>query len=321
MTHGGRRTVVVLGGTGWVGRHVSASFAAEGYDVVTVARDPGKRLPYARFVPLDLTAEPVERIVETLRAERPAVVVNAAGRPWGSSEEVMRTSLLELAERVLTALASLPFRPRFVQVGTVMEYGPTAPGVPIGEHTEPRPAGPYGEIKLAASTAVLEAARAGRLDAVVVRLVNVAGPGTAPASLLGRVLEELLAARAESREAELVLAPLRAERDYIDIRDAGDAVLAAAHATVGGRAVNIGSGSTVPVRRLVRRLIAVSGVPTRLEERAPDVGGPVSPGAGGDWLAIDPEPARLHLGWKAQRPLEGALSDDWHDRVRRSGRP
>ncbi|GGS05607.1 UDP-glucose 4-epimerase GalE [Streptomyces humidus] len=316
----GRETAVVLGGTGWVGRHVSASFAAEGYDVVTVARDRAERLPYARFVRLDLTAEPVEKIVRTLEAERPAVVVNAAGQPWGSSEEVMRTSLLELTERVLAALGALPFRPRFVQVGTVMEYGPTPRGVPIGENTAPRPAGAYGRIKLAASTAVLEAARAGRVDAVVVRLVNVAGPGTAPASLLGRVLEELLTAREEGRDAELVLAPLRAQRDYIDIRDAGDAVLAAARGGLVGQAVNIGSGTTVPVRRLVRQLIAASGVPTRLEERAPGAGGPVSPGAGGDWLAVDPDPARLLLGWKAQRPVEGALSDDWHDRAaRRTG--
>jgi dTDP-6-deoxy-L-talose 4-dehydrogenase [NAD(P)+] len=198
-----------------------------------------------------------------------------------------------------------------------MEYGPTTRGVPIGENTAPRPASPYGEIKLAGSTAVLEAARAGRVDGVVVRLVNVAGPGTASASLLGRVLEELLTAREQGRDAGLVLAPLRAERDYIDIRDAGDAVLAAARAGVIGQAVNIGSGSTVPVRRLVRQLIATSGVPTRLEERAPGVGGPVSPGAGGDWLAVDPEPAWLQLGWKAQRSLEGALSDDWHDRTAR----
>ncbi|MEU8552277.1 NAD-dependent epimerase/dehydratase family protein [Streptomyces roseoverticillatus] len=314
---GGAGTVVVLGGTGWVGRHVSAAFAAEGYDVVTVARSAARGPAPARFVALDLVTAPVEEIVAMLEAARPDVVVNAAGQPWGTSEPVMRTSLLVLTERVVAALGRLSFRPRFVQIGTVMEYGPTSPGLPIGEDTEPRPAGPYGEIKLAGSRAVLAAARAGTVDGVVVRLVNVVGPGTAAASLLGRVLDRLLTARREGSAAELVLAPLRAERDYIDIRDAADAVVAAARADVTGRAVNIGSGTTVPVRRLVQQLIATSGVETRLEERDPAAGGPVSPGAGGDWLAVDPGPARLRLGWKARRDLRDALRDDWTERAAR----
>jgi dTDP-6-deoxy-L-talose 4-dehydrogenase [NAD(P)+] len=308
MSSGSVGPVVVLGGTGWVGRNVSASFTRAGHDVLAVARNPAKRMPSARFVPMDLVTSPVDAIVELLETERPSAVVNAAGKPWGSTEPEMRVSLLGLTERVVDAVGRLSFRPRFVQVGTVMEYGPTTFGVPITEDTPPRPAAAYGRIKLASSEAVLAAG----LNAVVLRLVNVAGPGTAGPSLLGRVMDCLLTARREHRPADVRLTPLRALRDYIDIRDAADAVVAAAKSDVTGQVVNIGSGTSVPVRWLVDQLIEISEVETRLTE---DSAGPASPGAGGDWLEIVTTRARDRLGWTSCRPLTDALRDDWTERV------
>ncbi|SDW70338.1 Nucleoside-diphosphate-sugar epimerase [Amycolatopsis xylanica] len=307
--------VVVLGGTGWVGRHVTAAFTAASHETVVVARDGARAVPPARFVSLDLVTTPVTEIAAFFAETAPDIIVNAAGRPWGVSETVMRSSLLELTERVVAAVAGLERRPRFVQIGSVMEYGPATEGVPITESTPANPASAYARIKLAASAAVLAAARAGRLDGVVVRLVNIAGPGTAPTSLLGRVMETQLAARRAGETSRLRLTPLRALRDYIDIRDGADAIHAAALGGPTGEPVNIGSGAPIAVRSLVDSLIEISGVPTDLVEA--EAVAPASPGAGGDWLAVDPAAAARQLGWKAHRGLDGALRDDWNERLER----
>lgn len=305
-------SVIVLGGTGWTGRHVCASFAQAGYNVLAIARQPAKRPTWHRFQPLDLAETPVDALAALLAAERPAVVVNAVGRLWGASEQEMHTSFVVVTRRLLEAVARQRSRPRLIQLGTVMEYGPTPQGPLVTEQTPARPGGPYGRLKLEASLAVLAAAEAGDVDGLVLRVVNAAGPGTPTPSLLGKVADSLLRARRAGTRAVVELAPLRARRDYLDIRDAGDAAVSAARSGEAGRIVNIGRGEAVAVRALVDTLIEVSGVPARVEEREP-VGAPASAGAGGDWLAIDPETARTHLGWQARRSLEGALRDHWSD--------
>lgn len=319
------RPVLVLGGTGWIGRNVTAAFLEAGHRVVTVARDPAKRRPAAGFVSMDLVRTPVERITRMLASYRPSIVVNAAGLPWGTTEDTMRSSMLDLTERVLAAERLLSFRPYFLQIGTVMEYGPTTEGTPITEATTPNPASPYGRIKLASSEAVLDACAAHGLNGSVVRLVNVAGPGTAAPSLLGRVLAALLDGHRTGEPAELTLAPLLARRDYLDVRDAAEATVAVAVAAAGARVaadqyltgsvINIGSGRTVPVRWLVDAQIAASGIDARITVREPGAGGPASSGGGGNWLCVSPGLARCAVGWRARRPLTDAVRDDWRERV------
>lgn len=306
--------VVVLGGTGWTGRHVSAAFAAAGYDVLAVARQPTKDPTWHRFLPLDLCETSVDTLTGFLADERPTAVVNAAGRLWGASEQEMRSSFLTVTERVLQALARLPTRPRFVQLGTVMEYGPTPAGQAVTETTVPQPASPYGRLKLAATEAVLAATASGAVDGLVLRVANAAGPGTPVPSLLGKVADCLVRAERSGQVAEVRLAPLRAQRDYLDIRDAAEAVVYAAQATACGRVINVGRGEAVAVRWLVDTLIAISGVETRLIEREV-TGVPSSVGAGGEWLVVDPRTAQTHLGWRARRTLEEALRDHWRDAV------
>ncbi|UKY51796.1 NAD-dependent epimerase/dehydratase family protein [Streptomyces inhibens] len=314
--------VMVLGGTGWVGRHVSAAFDRAGYSVLAVASKAPPKLGDTPFLAMDLVNASPRDIADMLLAERPDVVVNAAGRCWGVSEDVMRCSLFILAQRVVEGLALLPgHRPRFLQLGTVMEYGVTPYGSSITEQTPANPTGPYGRYKLAATQLVLAAVKSGRVDGMVLRLANLAGPGTPLPSLLGKVLEQLWTAYESGESGVVQLAPLRAWRDYLDVRDAADAVVAAARSDLTGRVVPIGTGEAVPVRDLVTTQIAVSGVEAELVEREPVEGARASTGSGGEWLRVDPEPAREHFGWSAHRPLKDALRDDWEQfkYIRRTG--
>lgn len=329
MSGDGGGGVLVLGGTGFVGRQVCAEFAAHGCRVLAASRNPQRpALPAhpgvrqvrlvqrVRQVRLDLgAASATTSLARLLDTERPSTVVNCVGSIWGRTADDMAPSIVAPAERLVDALALAAVRPRLVHLGSVLEYGPVAPGTTA--RGTARPDTPYGKAKLAATETVLAAHAAGTLDALVLRIANVAGRGTPGISLLGQVAARLAAWDGGTAGPVVVeLSPLRAHRDYVDVRDVADAVVAAARTSVpaSGQVVDIGRGAAVPVRELVELLVAASGVPARLVEVEAEVerGGPRGgrPGAA-DWMRVDPGPARELLGWTPRRSLEDAVRAYW----------
>lgn len=295
--------MVVIGGSGSVGRHVCAAFQAEGYRVTAVARRPVGLPAGVRGVGLDVAdADPVElrALLEESGAE---VIVNAAGGWVATPEENRRVHVL-LVERLLEAAARATTGPRFVQIGSIHEYGQVGGGVRIGEDEPPRPSTDYARTKLAGSEAVLEATRAGRLEGVVLRAVNVCGPGTCRVGFLGSLTRRLRAARPGE---PLPVAIADARRDYVDVRDLARAVLRAARADAVGRVFNIGRGEAVSVRELVGLLLSAAGLPaTAIREE----GGGAS-ARGGAWTLADIRSARELLGWEPAIGLARSLEDQW----------
>ncbi|MGW2413552.1 NAD-dependent epimerase/dehydratase family protein [Streptomyces tubercidicus] len=289
-------TVLVLGATGFVGRHVCATFANAGYHVVAVARTAVEHLAAHRFIAFDLARTPAEETARFLGDERIDVVVNAIGSIWGARPEEMHERCTAPTQRLLEALSLMPRRPRLVQLGSVLEYGSP-------------PATAYGQAKLAATNAVLRADALGEANALVLRIANAAGPGTPAISLLGQVAARLKEAAVRGESAVVELFPLRAHRDYVDVRDVAEAVLAAAVSTATGQVIGIGRGEAVPVRSLVNELIRVSGVPARVVERE----APAAARGADDWIRVDTGPAYEVLGWRPQRSREVALQSLWEE--------
>ncbi|WP_089107645.1 NAD-dependent epimerase/dehydratase family protein [Streptomyces hyaluromycini] len=301
------RRIVVLGATGFLGRHIAQACAAEGHWVLGVSRAT-PHVAAGHRAALDLAATTTARLGEFLLAHRPDVVVNAVGTVWQADEQRMRELNDVFVHRLVTALAELPSPARLVHLGSVHEYGPTPAGVPLTETQDPSPAGTYGWTKLRGTRRVQAAAGDG-LDAVTLRVANACGPGAPPQSLLGKVAAELAGqAGLTGGTGELRLAPLRARRDFVDVRDVAEAALAAAFAApdvVAGRTINIGRGQAVPVRDLVDRLVALSGLPVRLvEAESPD-----GTRSGAEWQQTDITLARLLLGWRPRRTLDASLRD------------
>jgi nucleoside-diphosphate-sugar epimerase len=305
----GGQKVVVLGGTGFLGRHICAGFAAAGYDVLAVSRCPPDGLS-SRAVAADLAAASPAALAALLTAEKAAIVVNAAGGVWGVTAAQMQSLNVALVEHLVSAAAAMPWRPRVIHLGSVHEYGVVATGEAITERMPARPVSPYGITKLLGTEVILSAADSGRIDAIVLRIANAVGPGTPPDSLLGNVVAQLAAAERAGRQAVLQLSPLRARRDFIDVRDISDAVTAAAVAPVSNAVINVGRGEAVSVRLLVDKLVATSGVRTRVVEKEAAGREPVR-GGDVDWQLADIRAAGDLLGWAPRRSLEESLRALW----------
>ncbi|MEV4004198.1 NAD(P)-dependent oxidoreductase [Actinomadura sp. NPDC049753] len=292
--------ILLVGATGFVGRHVRARAAAAGFDVVAAGRSPG-----LGGLPLDLTAGP-GAVAAAVRRVAPDVVVNCAGVTHGSSTELVRGNVVAVAN-LLAGVAAAPGPVRLVHLGSAAEYGHVVQGTPVSELAPPRPLGPYGVTKLAGT----ELVRAAGLDAVVLRVFNPVGPGAPGTTLAGRLAAELR--RTAGTGEDVRVGPLDASRDLVDVRDVADAVVAAVRARGGLPAVlNVGSGRATPLRDLATLLLRVTGARSRVLESA--AGSDRS--AGVAWQRADIRAAGRALGWTPVTDLTTSLRDLWAEHLK-----
>nr|AKT74282.1 TxnB5 [Streptomyces bottropensis] len=298
--------VAVLGGTGCMGRHICAAFAAGGARVVAISRRRTPAVAPYRFLPMDAARCTAGELAAVLAAEEVGTVVNAT-LGWGRTKEEMDYTNVRLVERLLGALHGMADPPRLVHLGTIHEYGPAPDGTLIDEDTPPQPSTLYAQAKLTASRMVLEAVRSGRLDGIVLRVTNTIGPHPAPESFFGALAARLRDSGATGG-VELTIADAR--RDYVDVRDAADAVVRAARSPYADPLVNIGRGEALHIRELVDALVAATGLPKESVRRRQ--GTVAGRSAGADWIRVDNSRARHLLGWRSRYSVDASMRDLWN---------
>jgi nucleoside-diphosphate-sugar epimerase len=295
--------VLLLGADGFLGRHVAERLLADpAVQLTALGRSDEADV---RF---DLSSGAPGVLARFLDAVHPGVVVNCAGTTRGAARELVRHNTVAVAT-VCEAMRRSGIGARLVQLGCGSEYGPSPVGSSTGEDAPPRPGGPYGVSKLAATEMVLGSG----LDAVVLRVFSPVGPGTPTGAPMGRVAEALRRAM-QNGDGELKLGGLAVQRDFIDARDVARAVHAAALSAAQG-VVNIGSGRAVRMRDMAAALAHVAGYEGVVHEldEAPGAGAavPPYPDGCGLWQQADVRTARDRLGWRPRIGLEESLADVW----------
>ncbi|MFE9776271.1 NAD-dependent epimerase/dehydratase family protein [Streptomyces sp. NPDC005931] len=334
--------VLLIGANGYIGRFVADRLLADpAVQLTALGRGDDADV---RF---DLATGSPGALTRFLDAVHPGVVVNCAGATRGGARDLTRHNTVAVAT-VCEALRRSGCGARLVQIGCSSEYGPSQPGSSTAEDAVPRPGGPYGVSKLAATELVLGSG----LDAVVLRVFSPVGPGTPAGSPLGRLAEAMRRAM-QSGDGELKLGGLGAQRDFVDVRDVARAVHAASLSAAQG-VINIGSGRAVRLRDAAAILARVAGYGGALHEldgppghplhatssthavhvtqaahsshtphlrpaighprTDPDHTPPVAfpyPDGCGNWQQADVRTARDRLGWRPRINLEESLADIW----------
>gem|GEM_PF-5979 len=328
------KTVLVSGGAGFIGSHVTVELSQKGYDVVIadnfsncdetnyrgVCKILGKTLPLVKMDFCD------ESAVRKLFAEYPidAVIHFAAFKAVGESvrEPVMyyRNNLVSFLN-VIEVAKEKGCNILFSSSATV--YGETDK-LPVTEESPRMPAtSPYGNTKQMCEDFLRDAVAAyPGIKGIALRYFNPIGAhpsaniGELPRGVPNNLVPYITQTAAGRRECLSIFGndyPTpdgTCLRDYIDIVDLAKAHVCAVDRMIEGRMkdgyeiFNVGTGRPVSVMELVNTFQEVNNLKLNYK---------IAPRREGDVTAVwaDPAKAEQELGWKAGRDLRDTLKAAW----------
>jgi UDP-glucose 4-epimerase len=294
--------VLVTGGAGFIGSHLTDALLARGDEVAAVddlsAGRPGRIDERAALHKLSV-ADPDE--MEAMTADfRPDLICHLAAqidvRASVSQPAADAQANVVGTVNVLEAARAVGARVLFASTGGVL-YGRDAP-IPSLEDVLPLPESPYGVAKHCAEQYVVLYNRLHGTGHTVLRFANVYGPRQDPGGEAGVVA--IFCAQVLAGERPTIYGDGRQTRDYVYIGDAVAAFLAAADRGRPG-IWNIGSGTEVSVLHLALVISKVAGRPVD----------PLFAAARpGELLrsALASDRARRDLGWAATTSLQAGVA-------------
>lgn len=301
------KTVVVTGGSGFLGRVVVAELQAEGAHVVV-----------PRSADYDLTKPGAAD--QLLRDHSPSHIVHLAARVGGIGYNQVAPAPLYLdnllmGTYIIEAARASSTVDKTTLVGTVCSYPKFTP-VPFHEaslwdgYPEETNA-PYGIAKKAHLIhAQVNAMQYGQRFAYLIP-TNLYGPGDKFHPDVSHVIPALMKKCVEAKERGAdtieVWGTGRASREYLYVEDAAAAIVLAAGNHEGTDPINIGNDHEVTIRETVETIAALVGYEGALvwDASRPD---------GQPRRRVSVERAEQQLGWKAQVPFAEGLQRtlDWY---------
>ena len=327
-----KKTILVTGGTGFIGSHTTVELQNAGYDVVIVdnlsnskaevvdgiEKITGIRPAFEQVDCCDLEA------LENVFKKHPAISSKAVG-------ESVQLPLKYYENNLLSLINLLKLMPKYDVKGIIFSSSCTVYGQPDPENlpvTEEAPIkkaeSPYGNTKQINEEIIQDYVHSGaKISAIILRYFNPIGshptgiigemPNGVPANLIPYLTQTAMGIRPclkvfgddyDTPDGSCI-------RDYIYVLD-----LAKAHVAAMARIVedkntdpveiyNIGTGHGVSVLELIHTFEKCTGVKLNYE---------IAPRREGDiekvWGNVDK--ANKVLGWKAVHTLEEALSSAWN---------
>ena len=327
------KTVLVSGGAGFIGSHVTVELSQAGYDVIIadnmsncdetnyegVCAILGKQLPFIKMDFCDSAA--TEKLFSENKID--AVIHFAAFKAVGESvaEPIMyyKNNLVSFLN-ILQASREHGTNVLFSSSATV--YG-EPDETPVTEQSPRKPAtSPYGNTKQMCEDFLRDCVAAYGMHGIALRYFNPIGAhpsaliGELPRGVPNNLVPFITQTAIGKRECLSIFGndyPTpdgTCLRDYIDIVDLAKAHVCAVSRMIEGRMeepyeiFNIGTGRPVSVLELVNAFEKVNGL--KLNYR-------FAPRREGDVTAVwaDPSLAERKLGWKATRTVEQTLAAAW----------
>ena len=338
-----KKTVLVSGGAGYIGSHVTVELDAAGYDVVIadnfsncdktnyegVCAITGKKLPLVEMDFCDLAK--VRTLFDTYKID--AVIHFAAFKAVGESV----ADPLKYYVNNLTSFLNILQVARDKGCNVLFSSSATVYGepdqLPVSELSDRKPAtSPYGNTKQMCEDFLRDCVKAyPGVKGIALRYFNPIGAhpsaliGELPRGVPNNLVPFITQTAIGKRECLSIFGndyPTpdgTCLRDYIDIVD-----LAKAHVCAVGRMVegkmeadyeifNVGTGRPVSVMELVDTFQKVNGLKLNYK---------IAPRRAGDVTSVwcDPAIAEKKLGWKAQRTLDETLASAWAWEKRLAGK-
>lgn len=298
--------VLVTGAAGFIGSNLTERLLDEGHEVVGLdcftpfyARALKERnLEVARshnafqLAEIDLKNASLEPVLEGVE-----VVVHLAAqagvRSFGPQFSEYIENNLSATHRLLEAIKPSRTVRLLIYASSASVYG--AVPIPFREDGPTRPTSPYGITKLAAEQLCIQYAAQKMVPAMCLRFFSVFGPRQRPDMAFCRLTVALLA----NREFTLY-GTGEQERDFTEVSDIVDTIVAACKRGRAGMVLNVGGGQRISLQQAMATLERIHGgrINMRREERVP-----------GDMICMEADTTLLQqeLGFTPRVRLEAGL--------------
>ena len=296
--------ILVTGGAGFIGSHVTDAYVAAGHQVAVldnfITGSESNLNPEARLFRVDVrNREAVEGVIADFRPDvvnhhaAQSEVPKSVADPGGDAEVNVVGGLNLLKASVDGGVRKFIF----ISTGGALYGEPDI--VPAAEDHPVRPLSPYGTSKYAFEQYLGTFKRTYGLNYTVLRYANVYGPRQDFKSEEGRVVA-IFASRMIAGQALTIDGDGEQSRDMLHVGDCAMANLAALERGDGGT-YHVSTATLVTVNDLFRKLALLTGY-TRAAEHGPSRRGDVYR------ISLDNSHAREELGWEPRISLEEGLS-------------
>jgi nucleoside-diphosphate-sugar epimerase len=301
---------LVTGASGFVGRKVLGALThhiehcdQRDSEVIVLGRRCPPGWPDAQFAVADLI-DPIG-LRQAIGRVAPDFVIHTAGKtPPAADEEIYRTNFWGTMH-LLAALRHLRKPVRLVLSGSAAELGNVEPAdLPVAESYPCDPRNAYGRSKLWATTRGL--ADRSHLEVMVARAFNPIGPGAPDTQAFGRFAARLR--EAVSEPVDLTVGDLESRRDFVDVRDVAQAMIALALRGYPRHVYHVGTGESHRVREGLEMLIRLCGRRVNIRD---DASLRLSRGPADSRADISRIIA--HTGWRPGISWEQSLVDLWNE--------
>ena len=250
------KSLLILGGTGFIGKHVVLRAIKEGYKTYVLCRNipnTNERIKKVHYISCDLKKRDDIRVLENYKFN---YVINLSGDIVHNDLKNGGISIIEIHLNALIYLISILPRDNllgFIQIGSSDEYGCSS--APQYENQIEKPFSPYSYAKFAATHFVKYLNRVEGFPGKIVRPFLIYGPGQDENRLIPYVIKKSL------NDEIIEISSGNQIRDFLYVQDAVDAIfLAMVNNKVNGKIINIGSGKPVKVKYLVEKIVKQVGL-------------------------------------------------------------
>jgi len=235
------KTILVIGGTGFIGHHLLKKTTDLGWSSFCISRKKvvkNRFIKKVKYIKLDINKK--KNFKEIFRRAYD-YVIDLSNTSLSSKTYSIKNLIRIINEKKIK---------KFIHVGSSAEYGNLG-NLPLSEKLNCKPVSRYGKKKLDITKNLLRIYKKNPFPIIVLRLFQVYGPNDDKNKIIPFILDNCL------RNRKFKLTKGYQTRDFCHINDVVQAILLflkSRKKTLFGNIFNVGTGKSITIKKLVRMI-------------------------------------------------------------------
>ena len=241
-----RNTILVLGGTGFIGYHLIKACLKNKWNVYSVSTKPALKIRFlkkVKYIYLDITKKKELNFLANIQWD---YVVNLGGYVDHSNKSKVYKSHFIGCKNLIEFFKNRKIK-SFIQIGSSSEYGKILS--PHSEMQKCKPLTIYGKSKYSATNYLVKNYKKKKFPFTVLRLYQTFGPKQDFNRLIPIVIKNCIL------NHHFPCSAGNQFRDFVHVNDIVNAIILSIKSKLSkGKIINIGSGNPIKIKTLIKKI-------------------------------------------------------------------